>query len=113
VKPSRIAPLTIRRTEMMGSETGDELTPSGVTTRISILAAFAPKLAGIDAVRRVASTNVVSIATPFHSTAVPGVKPLPFTVRTNAALEATRVGGVRLLMTGIGLIANAAGSDVT
>src|ERR1017187_1303895 len=48
-------------------------------------------------------TKVVGIHVPFQLTTSPMAKPVPFTVRVNAAPPATAVGGSRLVMEGPGL----------
>lgn len=46
--------------------------------------------------------KVVESDAPFHSTTVPEAKPLPFTVKVNAAPPAVTVAGVMEVITGAG-----------
>ena len=76
-----------------------EVCPPGFTT-LTCLPAAAMSLAGIAAVTCVALTNVVVRAVPFHCTADPETKLLPFTVSVNAGPPAVALLGDRVVSAG-------------
>jgi len=58
------------------------------------------RFAATVAVNLLLFTNVVASPVPFHCTAAPDWKPLPFTVNVNAGAPATAVLGLMLVMCG-------------
>ena len=86
-------------------------TPALVTVKVKALEADAPGLTTVTeavpavvtseawttAVTSVEDTNVVVRAEPFQSTAAPDTKPVPVTVKVNAALPARTEDGERLV----------------
>ena len=60
--------------------------------------------AGIDALNRVAETNVVVRFDPFQRITELETNPVPFTVSVNALHPATLLDGLRLVILGIGLL---------
>jgi hypothetical protein len=63
--------------------------------------AEAISVAGTDAVSCVTLTKLVDRAVPFHSTAAPETKLVPFTVSANAAPPGAFDTGLRLEMDGV------------
>jgi hypothetical protein len=79
-----------------------EVPPPGAAlyTVTCAVPAVAVSTAVISAVKRVAETYVVVRFDPFQRTTEPLTKPLPLTVRVNAAPPAVADVGVKLLITG-------------
>lgn len=86
---------------------------AGLLTVTLDVPVVAMSVAGICAVSCVALTNAVVRALPFHCTVEPATKPLPFTVKVNAAPPAVAPVGFKLLIVGEGLliVKVAAGDD--
>ena len=77
-----------------------EVCPPGFTTLTCAVPAAAMSLAGIAAVTRVALTNVVVRAVPFHCTTDPETESLPFAVSVNAGPPAVALLGDRVVSAG-------------
>src|SRR2546425_468239 len=77
---------------------------SGLRTLTAAEPAGAVSEAGMAAVRRVALTNVVVRAAPFHSTVAPGTNAVPSTVRVNAGPPALAVLGASAVVVGGGTV---------
>ncbi len=97
---------------LIGSIAAVEGLPPVFTTVMLAFPALAIKFAGTAAVNLTELTNVVVSAAPFHCTAAPERKLVPFTVSVNAAPPAVAEVGLRLLMRGVGaLMGNVAAAD--
>jgi hypothetical protein len=62
----------------------DAVVTPGLTTVTEAVPALATSEVGTAAVKREAETKVVGSGVPFHFTAAPETKPVPFTVKVNA-----------------------------
>src|SRR5512134_2654879 len=91
---------------VIGNDTCPEVPPPGVglNTVTCAVPAVAMSAAAIDAVTRVAETNVVVRLVPFHRTTEPATKFVPFTVNVNAAPPAVAEVGERVVNVGTGLV---------
>ena len=82
-----------------------EVPPPGAglnTVTCAVVPAVVMSDAGIDAVTRVAETNVVVRSAPFQRTTEPDTNPVPFTVSVNAPLPAAAEDGERDVNAGTG-----------
>lgn len=77
--------------------------PDGLARLICADPGCAIAEAGTVAVTCVALPKVVLKGVPFNDTTAPETKPVPFTVRINAALPAFTVAGEMLVITGAGV----------
>jgi hypothetical protein len=81
----------------------DALPPGSVTVMLTLPAA-AIRLAGTGAVSCVPLTEVVLRDSPFHSTLAPERNPAPFTVSVKGAPPAVTEPGLKLVITGTGVL---------
>ena len=77
---------------------------AGFTTVTIAEPLLAMSVAGMAAVNCVALPKVVVRALPFHRTVEPFTKPLPFTIKVNAAPPVVAEFGFNVVMPGVGLL---------